>query len=563
MYRLRCLHSPHTVHGPNWSANFWSKQKPVTQQLALIAEVLSATTYTERKEAGATAALNEALRPLGFDFALIVNQHQQSEVNLLVGPRSTFPLYWQAEEDSGVLTITDHLPHSESSTQALRDQLDASWLKTFLAHCIASGPMEFSPSPRTIYKAWQRVPASHWAQLDTVSVSRPKSRTPKLRAFDNISSPHCLTYARPEELQEFIRAALIAHLQQLWCAPTSRADSKGNLAVELSGGIDSGLVMAAAIEARIRAAQAIGEGQTASLPIGICNRYPYPEFRREALYQQAIQRKYNFELNYQEGAQLLPFAGLNSLPVHDEPSVLTTSWGHLITMHQHCHDRGVKTLLTGHGGDTLFEVPPSTPILTHSRGDLPALFSHACRAEVREQGHEIREFLNQQSAPWQLSKYWHPTLLDSPFINRVFLRHNTHALTYTSGLICPDVVNGLHAYWQLSHRTPRTSVRVTQKPVAYELFKDLLPDPVWRRPGKVNHLGLAYRGLFNSRRDLSILIPYLELFAPLLEFEVSAMQETLLTATSGLHSGASWISRMLALLAWAHAREHRHTLVAE
>lgn len=560
MYRLRCLHHPHTVQGPNWSANLWSKQEPSIQQLAQVVEALSSHTYRELNKPAATSALNEALRPLGFDFALILNQHQQSEINLLVGPRSTFPLYWQAEEDSGALTITDHLPHTECSTQALRDQLDANWLKTFLAHCIASGPMEFSPSPRTIYKAWQRVPASHCVQLDTGSASRPSRQTPKLRPFDNISNPHCLSYSRLDELQEFIRAALIAHLQQVRCVPTSSAEVNGNLAVELSGGIDSGLVMAAAFYART---QAIGMAQTSPLPIGICNRYPYPEFRREAVYQQAIQRQYNIELNYLEGAQLLPFAGLSSLPVHDEPSVLTTSWGHLITMHQHCHDRGIQTLLTGHGGDTLFEVPPSAPILTHSRGDLPALFSQSCQAEVRERGHEIRDFLNQQSAPWQLSKYWHPTLLDSPFINRVFMHDSTHPLTYTSGLICPDVVTGLHAYWQLSHRTPRSPVRATQKPVAYELFKDLLPEAVWRRPGKVNHLGLAYRGLFNSRRDLSILTSYLELFAPLLEFNVGAMQETLHTATSGLQSGASWVSRMIALLAWAHAREHGQTLVAE
>jgi hypothetical protein len=553
MYQLRCIHPPITYHGNDWTANLWCRHPSPTTQ-AVAAAVVQALNAAMPPEAAPRTkghsvfstrtinATNESLRPLGFDFALIISQPHHPAITLLLGPRSTFQLYWQNNPETSTFVISDHLPHPPCTAEELSRQLDADWLTTFMAHGAASGPIEFSTSPHTIYKAWQKVPPSHLVRL----ASEDGQVTSDSEAFDNISDPSCLAIGTPAVLQTFIQRALTEHLQQL--------GHQRNMAIEVSGGIDSGLVMAAASQAQ---RQATGGQNRTSIPLAICNRYPYPEFRREALYQQALQTQFGFALSYQQGAHLLPFAGLLQIPPHDEPSVLSTSWGHLSTMHQHCKSEGIHTLLTGHGGDTLFGIPPETPVTGNVRGALPTLFSDHCRQTVQTQSEEICDYVNRRPHPWTLSGHWHPAMLDSAFINRVFYRDSAHSLTYTSGLISPDIVNGLHAYWQLSAHPQRSTVFPIQKAVAHAIFKDWLPESVWRRPGKVNHLGLVYRGLFNSRTDLEVLTSYLDVFAPLLEFEAKAMQKALQEAANGLQSGAGWITRMLALLAWAHAREHR------
>lgn len=515
--------APTIVQGSDWTAHLWCRTAPKgdhEKTFSLLA-----------RDTGANSgSLNELLKPFGFDFAFILVRKSLPEIEITLGPRCTFQLYWNVSTDTGEICITDHLPHAMLDQNTLRDSLDIEWLHTFMAHGQVSGPMEFSPSTRTIYQDWKKVPASHSVRL--CSKSQPVLE--KCIAFDNISDEKYLGWSGPEQVSDFVRQALRQHLRET-CG-------ERGVAVEFSGGIDSGLVIAEACLS------------LPGKPAGVRNAYSYPEFRREIIYQEAIRKKYGFHVFDNEQRDILPFAGLLTVPAHDEPSVLSTSWGHLSAMHAYCQRENISTLLTGHGGDTLFEISPALQVQQNSHGDLPGMFGSVCRSAVRQEAGAIRDFLNHKPQDWVLARHWHPAILDSSFINRIFTHHALHPLIYTSGLISPDLVNGLHAYWLLSRRAGRSSVRPIQKPLAHEIFGDLLPEAVWRRSGKVNHLGLAYRGLFKSQADIAQLESCIGLFAPLLEFDTDKVKQFLQSAANGLHSGEGWLSRILALLVWTHAR---------
>lgn len=527
MPKICTRQAPAVLKGKDWTAFFWARMPPGAH-LEKIFDCIATVPAVD----GTT--FNSVLKPFGFDFSILLVSAEH--INLIVGARSTLQLYWTVIQDSGKIYVTDHLPHVQLEQAALRDSLDVAWLHTFMSHGLASGPMEFTPSTRTIYRDWQRVPASHRVTLS--ASARPEFQA--CTAFDNISDEKCLGLPGPGHVADFVRQSFSQHLAEL--------GNERSLAIEFSGGIDSGLIISQACQGLQKK------------PLAICNSYPYPEFRREIIYQESIRKQYGFQVDFKQGHEILPFAKLLAVSAHDEPSVLTTSWGHLSSMHAHCQRENISTLLTGHGGDTLFEISPERHIEESVHGHLPELFGSACRKAIGQQASAIRDFLNQKPQIWVLARHWHPTMLDSAFINRVFHNHPGHRLSYTSGLISPDLVNGLHAYWILSNRPPRSSVRPIQKPVAHEIFGDLLPENVWRRPGKVNHLGLSYRGLSQSQQAIFVLEKNLSLFAPLLEFDAQKLGKILHAAASGLHSGDGWLSRMLALLIWAHARDQASEL---
>lgn len=489
------------------------------------ARLLASPSFLRLGEQLGTPDMADALRPLGFDFTLL--WRRGGRLWMCGGARPGTPLFWQAPGAGHPLRLQDHLPHASRSGGALSEHLDPDWLLNFLAAGYSSGPMELNFSTATIYRDWRQLPPGHVLCIDG------EGRTLHCEPFDNISRADFLASDSPAWLGEVAREALRDGLAAL---------TQGRpCGVEFSGGIDSGIVAAAAA--------AVAPSVTP-----LCNRYPYPEFRREQLFQDAVAMHNQLAPTFIDGSRVLPLTRMLDVPPHDEPSILTTSWGHLAAMHASCSRLGLPVLLSGHGGDTLFDTPPGQPVHAGTMDPLPAdLFGAGLLRRVAERAGETAAILNARPAPWRLAGLWHPAMFDSLFINRVFRHAPLHPLTYTSGFVTPDLVNAIHAYRIISPTRAQYAKRI-QKPAAHELFGPLLPESVWLRPGKVNHLGLAYRGLYRSRTDLAQLCEGLDVFAPLLEFDPARVREAMLRGASGLQAGSAWLSRICALLIWLRAR---------
>ena len=92
-----------------------------------------------------------------------------------------------------------------------------------------------------------------------------------------------------------------------------------------------------------------------------------------------------------------------------------------------------------------------------------------------------------------------------------------------------------------------------QKPIAHAAFGSDLPPEVWKRPGKVNHIGNVFRGAKAAADDIRDLA---RTYAEVLGVAGIAPARFIAYADAvagGHHAANPFFSQALSVLVWAHS----------
>ena len=455
---------------------------------------------------------------LGFSFCVLINDTRQNKVFIAAGANSLLRLYFRHSE--GRLLIADKLPPAPSLPELLA-VIDRQELVHFLASAWSSGPFELKFTSQSIRSDWQRLPSSHYMVFDAHASAAPA------RAFDNIYNELDDPGLSLDGAIETLRHALDDHL--------ARLASIGKLAAEFSGGIDSGIVYA-------RSSALLGRDFIG----GVTAEYPFPEFRREKPFRDAIVAAAGGGVHLADPARMLPFQRLKQVPRHDEPSVGSTSWGQFAEAVNVAQRAGARVLLNGHGGDLAFLVPPTAPLRYAGLGEVPDWIPQRLAMEVAGAAEHAIDRMN-GFIPG-LSGYWHPGMFEAGFLGR-YATAESPMVRYTSGLVSRDVARAALQLWKLEPERARH----VQKPIAHAAFGSDLPPEVWKRPGKVNHIGNVFRGAKAAADDIRDLArTYSEVLgvAGIAPARFIAYADAV---AGGHHAANPFFSQALSVLVWAHS----------
>lgn len=455
---------------------------------------------------------------LGFSFCVLISDARRKKVLIANGANSLLRLYFRTDQKR--LRIADRLPPPGSLSELL-DVVNRQELVRFLACAWSSGPFEVSFTSESIRRDWQRLPNSHYMVFDAYSTAAPA------RPFDNIFNALDAGGLSPAGAVETLRHALDEHLRRL--------ASTGKLAAEFSGGIDSGIVYA-------RSSALLGHDFIG----GVTAEYPFPEFRREKPFRDAIVASAGGSVHLADPARMLPFQRLKQVPCHDEPSVGSTSWGQFAEAVNVARRAGAGVLLNGHGGDLAFLVPPTAPLRHAGLGEVPDWIPQRLAMEVAGAAEDAIDRMN-GFIPG-LSGYWHPGMFEAGYLGR-YANAESPSVRYTSGLVSRDVARAALQLWMLEPERARH----VQKPIAHAAFGRDLPLDVWQRPGKVNHIGNVFRGAKAAAGDIRDLVrDYAEVLgvAGIAPARFIAYADAV---ASGHHAANPFFSQALSVLVWAHS----------
>ena len=96
------------------------------------------------------------------------------------------------------------------------------------------------------------------------------------------------------------------------------------------------------------------------------------------------------------------------------------------------------------------------------------------------------------------------------------------------------------------------------KSLAHVAFAEDVPIALWARPGKVDHLGIVYRGAIAARKELLLLARRNSEITRLLGLRPDSFLNFSEQATRGIASGNLLFSVILAVILWAD-RPHRRS----
>ncbi len=433
---------------------------------------------------------------LDLDYALAVTCRRSGTLHVAVGPRGGNRWYVRAE--GNVLRLYDRLVSAIDSVPS-PDDVSNERLVDFFANAASVGPFDLASGNSATLRSYQTIRRGcyrAWREGQAVEEFCAIHQEPQRTEIRELP--------RQDAIQS-VRDAVDQHLERVCASPVA--------AVEVSGGIDSGIVFARLIATR---------GLDRVVPISM--EYPYPEFSRESRFRAGLLAMHRARSLPLAGNELLPFANLEELPAHDEPAALLSAWNQSRLANRAAHEHGAAVLFTGQGGDRLFATLPDGIAPALPRIELPAWMSTTLQQAIRSRATAWRaEYLNANAL-------CDPPLsaLESPWMNR-YARASPEQ-EYCSGLVSRAVVRALQAV--RGHYTGAREWRC-QKPLAHAIFGEALPDNVWTREGKVNHLGLIYRG---ARLNRECINDHVRAGAAALE-PSGVERRGLLKAVEGLTSG--------------------------
>lgn len=452
---------------------------------------------------------------LDLTYAIVAVETLSGIITLAAGYNNLYPLYFSSDAD-GIL-IRDALPFTSPDERL--QQLDQSGFADFVARAVVTGPYELSTHTLTFNRCWRTVPPGQRLAIS------PDGRTLRCEVADHVfqgihDAIPSLAQA-VDQLREAIDLRVISLAQ------------RGPVASEFSGGIDSSIVRARCI-ARIAS---LYRG-------GVTCRFPYLEFAREKEMQDAVLMHTPGPVTTIDHRGFLPFAELSQAPWHASPTLASTAWGTFASVARAARQVGAHVLLSGHGGDTLFRWHPEQKLQYVLPADLARWLPQSLCREVTARAHDIAAGLN--AGPGEgLGGIWHPAMFD-PCHPTALLRSGVPGVHYVSGLISRDVLRAAARLWLTA--PPRD--KQIQKAFAFLVFRSDLPDALWQRPGKVDHLGIVYRGAIAARKDILHLAGRSNDLLDVLGLPnvFPAFAEA---ATRGVDSGNPMFSIMLAVSLWA------------
>lgn len=453
---------------------------------------------------------------LDLAYALVAIERDSGMITLAAGHNNVHPLYFSSNRDG--VAIRDALPCA-SREERLR-HLDQDGFADFIARTIVAGPYELSTHTPTFDRRWRTVPPGQRLVLD------PDGRVLRAgvadRVFAGVHEAGAPLAHAIDDLREALDRRLIGLAQ------------RGPVASEFSGGIDSSIVRArclARIVARYRG--------------GVTCRFPYVEFMRETEMQDAVLAKAPGPVAIVGHRGFLPFAALSEAPWHDAPTLASTAWGAFASVARAARQAGARVLLNGHGGDTLFRWHPHQMIRYALPADLARWLPPRLCRDVEARAQAIAAGLN--AGPGEgFGGLWHPGMFD-PCHPTAMVRRGVPGMDYVSGLASREVLRAAARLWLAN--PPRAPG--AQKPFAHAVFRADLPEALWRRPGKVDHLGIVYRGAIAARHDILRIARRSAGILDALGLPREVFHAFAEAATRGVDSGNPMFSIMLAVLLWA------------
>lgn len=526
--------SPQHIHGP---APFTLANRAVTklristrtQPLRVESTVRELLLWTDRVTAAIQAAAQRCAAMSDFDqgladlfntldlaYAVVVIERQSGLVHLIAGYKNTYPLYFSA--DSGQIEVADEMPCASPAERL--PCIDQDGFADFIARAVVAGPYELSTDTVTLDRRWKMVPPGQRLTLDRRGQFIASGIVDHLFKDVHVAIPPLA------EARQALRESVDARLLYLAANAT--------LVSEFSGGIDSSIVRArciARISHRYRG--------------GITCRFPYPEFVRETEMQAAVLTHEPGPVAVIDHRDFLPFAGLTALPWHSAPTLASTAWGAFASTTRAAHRAGANLVLNGHGGDTLFRWHPAETLRYALPNDLSRWVGPRLFGQVAARAEAIAAGLN--AAPGEgFGGLWHPGMFD-PAQPTVMVRSGLPGMDYVSGLASRETLRAAARFW-LASPTHAPSV---QKPFAHAAFATDLPDALWRRPGKVDHLGIVYRGAVAACGDINALARRSGDLLDALGVRCGVFTQVADNATRAIDSGNPMFSIVMAVLLWA------------
>lgn len=482
----------------------------------------SVSTAARQAAQGCAAAreLDRSLAPLcatlELAYAVVLIERQSGQLTLVAGYKNTYPLYFSC--DAGQVAIADSLPCATPADRL--HHLDQEGFADFIARAVVAGPFELSTDTTTLDRRWQTVPPGQRLTLDRHGRLLSRGVADRLFAGVHTAVPSVA------EASEALREAVDGHLLGL--------AARATLASEFSGGIDSSIVRArclARLADRYRG--------------GVNCRFPYPEFARETQMQAAVLAHAPGPVAAIDHRGFLPFAGLVSLPWHGAPTLASTAWGAFASAARAARSVGATVLLNGHGGDTLFRWHPAEPLRYRLPDDLARWLGPRLRQQVAARAAAIAAGLN--AAPGEdVGGLWHPGMFD-PANPTTLVRSGVPGMDYVSGLATRATLRAAARLWLAA---PRRAPSV-QKSFAHVAFAADLPDALWHRPGKVDHLGIVYRGAIAARAELLSLAGRSAGVLDALGVRDGVVGQAADAASRGIDSGNPMLSIIMSVLLWA------------
>lgn len=178
-----------------------------------------------------------------------------------------------------------------------------------------------------------------------------------------------LGFTNVDEACHAARGAIGTHFMEL-------VDGQ-SVAIETSGGIDSSIALALALET-----------QRASYVSGYGFNYPFYEFRYEEKFRTALTHHFGVPIFELSSSKLLPYSMLSEVPRHSIPSWSAPDFGANAFLERRTKSDEVSVLLSGHGADYIFLRNPrqSARVDWSSAGDFSNFFRHG------DVNHLLREF---------------------------------------------------------------------------------------------------------------------------------------------------------------------------
>ena len=477
---------------------------------------IQSAAYSYVDKSATESDLKKLISQLSLAYSALIFDRIEKTVTFIVGHRNIFPIFFS--KTSGSLEVSDRLPLSTMSQ--MLDNLDSDGFADFIARMIVTGPYELSCHTETFDKRWQAVPPGQRLVFDK------NNKQIKSDVIDDVYEGICFGLPSPLIAADEFRNAIDAHI--------TRLSINNSISSEFSGGIDSGIV-------RSRCIRMIPEKYVGAIT---CN-FPYVEFQREGQMQKSILSHLPGAVNQIPHRDFLPFSGIEQIPRHHQPTVATTSWGTFSNSALAAKKMGATILLNGHGGDTLFRWHPQRKINYKLPEDILAWLTKRVSREVADRADTIATYLNSHQNNI-IGGLWHPGMFD-PYQPHNLLQSGKSGILYSSGLVCRETLRKGARFW-MTNPPLETGL---QKSAARFVFKNDLPESVWVRPGKVDHLGIVFRGAISAAmpilratsRSSSILD---ELGANSDYFTKSAKR-----AVAGLESDNMMFSLLLSIVLWA------------
>lgn len=399
---------------------------------------------------------------LDLDFALAVGCRRSRTLHAAVGRRGGHR--WYVHRSADTISLYDKLVTGLTSAPTAGDVV-YDRLVDFFANAASVGPFDLASDDAAIVRPFTMVRRGDyriWHDADFTAV----------HAIEPDAVAKCDSLA---DATLRVRAAIDRHLARVAAQPLA--------AVEVSGGIDSGIVLA-------RLAALKGPNSV----IAISAQYDYPEFAREAQYRRCVLDAIGSRSITLSGPELLPFANLEGIPLHDEPAALVSSWNQTRLLNAAAAEEGAAAVFTGHGGDRCFARRMSPDDVVLPQIETPHWMSETLRQAVIDVAQRWRtEYLSPAAFDTLPAK-----VLEPAWMYRYARARED--VEYCSGLLSRESIAAFSAARRFHDDVPSM---LGQKPLARAIYPDALPESVWMREGKVNHVGLVYRGAYLHRDTIN------------------------------------------------------------